>query len=150
MVSINYLMVLIAAVVNMFLGWLWYGPLFGKPWMKLMGFTPEKIQQMKAGGEKIGRSMNVSYSIMFVGSLLMAWVLAHAIIFASAYLFVNTSLYGAAAGIIVGFLNWLGFVAPVTLTPVLWENKPWKLWFLNAGYYLVGLCLMGAILAAWK
>lgn len=48
-----------------------------------------------------------------------------------------------------GFWNWLGFVAPVTLGAVLWEGKHWKLWFLNNGYYLVTLLLMGAVLALW-
>ncbi|MBI3341870.1 DUF1761 domain-containing protein, partial [Candidatus Curtissbacteria bacterium] len=35
--QINYMAVVAAAVVNMVLGFLWYGPLFGKPWMKMMG-----------------------------------------------------------------------------------------------------------------
>jgi len=140
MVPINYWAVLVAAIVQMFLGWLWYGPLFGKSWSAMMGFTPEKMQEAQAKG------MGKSYTIMTVGALLMSWILAHAIVFASTYLM----FYGALAGITVGFLNWLGFIAPVTLSSVLWEGKSWKFWFLNAGYYLVGLCLMGAILAAWQ
>jgi hypothetical protein len=33
--SVNFLAILAAAVANLLLGFLWYGPLFGKPWMKL-------------------------------------------------------------------------------------------------------------------
>lgn len=50
----------------------------------------------------------------------------------------------------VGFWNWLGFVAPVTLGGVLWEGKPWKLWGLNNGYQLLSLLVMGVILALWR
>ncbi len=140
MVPINYWAVLVAAVFNMVLGSLWYGPLFGKKWTSLMAFTPESMAAAKAKG------MTTSYVIMMVGSLIMAFVLAHAVIFANTYM--NTS--GVAAGLIVGFMNWLGFVAPVTLGTVLWDGKPWKLWVINAGYYFVGLIVMGAILAVWK
>ncbi len=138
MVPINNWVVFAAAIVQMILGGLWYGPFFGKSWSALMGFTPETMAAAKKG-------MARSYVLMFIGALLMAWILAHAIFFATAYL----AFYGAAAGIAVGFLNWLGFVAPVTLGSVLWEGKPWRLWLLNAGYYLVGLCLMGALIGAW-
>lgn len=139
-VPINYLAVLVAAILNMVLGWLWYGPLFGKPWMAMMGFTPDKM----AAAQKKG--MGQSYALMFVGSLVMSWVLAHALIFASTYLMLS----GIVAGLMGGFFNWLGFIAPVTLGSVLWEGKPWKLWVLNAGYYLVGLMLMGVVLAVWQ
>ncbi len=54
-----------------------------------------------------------------------------------------------SAGVSVGFGAWIGFVAPVSLGIVLWDGKPWKLWMINAGYYLVGLLLIGSILALW-
>ncbi len=138
-VPVNYLAVLIAAVVNMVLGFLWYGPLFGKQWMQLSGFTKESMDKAKAKG------MNKNYAIMTLGSLLMAYVLSHSLVFASTY----TQTFGAAAGLMAGFWTWLGFVAPVTVSSVLWDAKPWKLWFLNAGYYLVGLLVMGLILSMW-
>ena len=49
-VSINYLAVLVSAVSAMVLGFLWFGPLFGKEWSKAMGWTEE---QMAAGREKM-------------------------------------------------------------------------------------------------
>lgn len=137
--EINYLAVLVAAVVEMVVGFLWYGPVFGKQWMALSGLTSEKMDAAKAAG------MQKTYALMFVGSLVMAYVLAHAVIFASAY----TETSGVSAGLMAGFWNWLGFVAPVTLGTVLWDGKPWKLWTLNNGYYLVSLLLMGIVLAVW-
>lgn len=139
MVPVNYWAILASAVWAMVVGSLWYGPLFGKTWMKLMGINKEKIKAMPQN------EMAKLYGIQLVGSLAMAFVLSHAIVFASTYL--NTS--GVAAGLQTGFWNWLGFVAPVTIGSVLWEGKSWKLWFLNSGNYLLTLVGMGIILALW-
>ncbi len=139
-VPVNYWAVLACGVVSMVLGSLWYGPLFGKMWMGLMGLTDEHMKSAKQKG------MGKSYALMFIGSLLMAYVLSHSLTFAGAYL----NAAGVSAGLMVGFWSWLGFIAPVTLGVVLWEGKPWKLWFLNNSYSLVQLLVFGVILALWQ
>ena len=141
MVPINYLAVLVCGIVNTVIGFLWYGPLFGKPWMAMMNITKADMEKFKASG----KSMTPMYIITFVAGLVMAFVLAHALVFASSYLNVT----GVSAGLMAGFWNWLGFIAPVTLGSVLWEGHPWKLWVLNNAYWLVTLCVAGTILAAW-
>jgi hypothetical protein len=138
-ISINYLAILIAAIASMVIGFLWYGPIFGKKWIAMMGWSEEQITEAKKKG------MAKSYVLNFIGSLVMSYVLAHALIFASAYMKVD----GVSAGVTVGLWNWLGFIAPVTLGAVLWERRPWKLWVLNNGYYAVALVIMGIILAIW-
>jgi hypothetical protein len=140
MVPVNYWAVVASAVVMMILGALWYGPLFGKEWMRLMGMKgPDKMD------DKAKQAMMRSYGLMALGALVMSFVLAHTVIYAESYL--GTS--GVWGGLQAGFWNWLGFVAPVTLGTVLWEGKPWKLWFINVGYYLVGLLVIGALLSIW-
>ena len=139
-VPINYLAVLAAAIANMVIGSVWYGPLFGKQWLAWSGMTMEKMTETKKKG------MGKSYALMFVGSLVMYYVLAHALVFASAYL----NAAGPAAGAMAGFWNWLGFIAPVTLGMVLWDGKPWKLWVLTNGYQLVALVVGGVILGIWQ
>lgn len=135
-VPVNYLAIVVAAVVSMIFGALWFGPLFGKTWMKLSG-----LSSMGRPGK-----MTQAYVVLFLSTLVMSFVLANALIFASAY----TKIGGVSAGLMSGFFNWLGFIAPVTLGTVLWEGKSWKLWFLNNGYQLISLLLMGVILALWK
>lgn len=135
--EINYLAVLVAVIANIILGWLWYGPFFGRTWAGIIGMD---VNQKPARSE-----MTKSMVFMIISSFLMAWVLDHALIFGNKYL--GTS--GVGAGLMGAFFNWLGFIVPVTLGPVLWEKKPWKLWFINAGYYLVALCIMGIILSLW-
>ena len=142
MVPVNYLAVVVSAVLMMVLGGLWYGPLFGKQWIALVGFDAQKVADMQAKG--MG-AMWKSYAFMALGALVMSFVLAHSIIFANAYL--GTS--GIAGGLQGGFWNWLGFMVPVSLGIVLWEGKSWKLWALNAGYYLVGLLIIGTLLSIW-
>lgn len=141
MVPVNYTAVLVSALLSMVLGSLWYGPLFGSIWTKLMGWT--KADMAKGAANK--SAMMKSYAIQAVGSFLMAFVLAHALVFAKAYLHEE----GISAGLQTGFWNWLGFIVPVTLTSVLWEGKPWKLWLINNSYNLVALCSMGVLLSLW-
>ena len=137
--SVNYFAVLVAAVSAIVLGFLWYGPLFGKPWMKLMGFTKESLEKSKKAG------MTKTYVLMVLTTLVTAYVLSHVISFATA--FMQTS--GISAGLSAGFWMWLGFTVPILMDAQMWEGKPWKLFWINASYRLVSLSLMGAILAGW-
>ncbi len=134
MVPIDYVSVLIGAGAAVVIGFLWYGPLFGKKWALLVGINPDTMKPSAKG--IIG---------MVVTSLLMSYVLAHSFVFASAYLQIS----GLSAGLEAGFWSWVGFVAPVTVGVVLWENKPWTLWFINGGYYLVSLLVMGVVFGLW-
>src|SRR5580692_746010 len=139
MVSVNFLAVLVCGIVAMAIGYLWYGPLFGKQWAATMGWSQEQVQQRM----KSGSSWN--YLWMFIGALVMALVLAHSVTFASMY----GGFSGGAIGAWIGFGCWLGFVAPSSVGGVLWEGKPWKWWFILNGYYLVTLIVMGIIIAVW-
>jgi hypothetical protein len=127
--SINYLAVLVAAIVNMAVGALWYSPaLFAKPWMKL---TAKKDMGSPGPG----------YALSTLGSLLIAFFLAD---FA-----VKTSTTGFGRGLVLGLLAWIGFVATTYAASYVFEGRPLKLYALNVGYYLVTFMLMGGIVAAW-
>ena len=43
--EVNWLAVLVAGIVPMIVGFLWYGPLFSKRWLELMETTAEEIQK---------------------------------------------------------------------------------------------------------
>ena len=80
MVPINYLAVLVSAIAAMGLGYLWYGPIFGKQWVAMMGWSKGEMEsKMKAG-------VGPQYLLQAAGALVMAYVLAHSIIFAGSYL----------------------------------------------------------------
>lgn len=135
-VEINYLAVVVSAVVAMGLGAWWYSPAgFGKLWMQLSGMSDAQLEAAKQKG------MAKMYAAAFAGTLITAYVLAHFVDYTQA-----TTI---ALGIQTGFWSWLGFVATVTLGSVLWENKPLKLYALNNAYQLISLMVMGAMLAVW-
>jgi hypothetical protein len=132
-IPINWLAVIVAAIIRMAVGTVWYSPaLFVKPWQALTGVTPES---MKAG---LGRAI----AIDAVMSLIMAFILLHAVTYAGA-----TNLFTGAA---VGALNWLGFIATTFIGLWVYENRPLKLISINLGALLVSLVLMGALLAVWR
>lgn len=128
----NWIEIIAAAVTANVLGFLWYGPIFGKQWIKLTGMTETKIKEAKAKG------MTKSYAIMMVSAVVMAYVLSMFIGNAGA----NTLTDGA----MVGFWAWLGFAATIQLSKVLWGDESYNLYYLETGYYLVSLLLMGAII----
>ncbi|MBI4117555.1 MAG: DUF1761 domain-containing protein [Parcubacteria group bacterium] len=139
-VIINYWAILLCGITSIILGSLWYGPLFGKPWSKMMGYKIDPPEAMK----EMQKKAMPGYLGSFVGALFMASVLTYSLVFASTYLRIS----GISAGLQTGFWNWLGFIVPVTVGSVFWEARPWKLWFINAGYWLVLLLVMGMILAS--
>ena len=135
MIAINYWAVLIATIVSCVIGSLWYGPLFGNTWMKLTGVSPKAMKAMQ-------KKAKFSMIFQIIATLIMSAVLS---LFVSAL-----EIVGWPEGIGLGFWLWLGFLAPVLLGSILWEGKPVKLYILNAAYWLVNLCVMGAIIGLWK
>ncbi len=132
--KLNYLAILVSAVLWWIIGALWYSPvLFAGPWMKFTGVTSE----MAAGMNPL-----LIYAMPLVAYFISCYVLAHAVVYAKA-----TSV---GNGLLVGFWNWLGFVGAIMFVTNGFQNKPFALWLIDAGYDLVGLLLAGAILAAWK
>ena len=134
--DINVWGVLGGAVAAYAVGALWYSVLFKKPWMREMGYTPENVGSMKM-------TATVAMSLGFLTTLLMSYVMAH-------FVAVWAQLMGGitvSSGMHLAFFLWLGFVMPLTLGAVLWENRSWTLFLINASHYLVGMLLMGGILA---
>ncbi len=138
---INYLAVLVAAVVYFFIGALWYSVLFVKPWSKMMGFEKLDKKQKEKAKKMMGRSM----AFNFLTTLMTSYCMAHEV--QSGMNFYHTS--GAVAGLMAGFWIWLGFIATSLLNTVIWEGRPFKLYLINVGYYLVSFMAVGAILAVW-
>jgi hypothetical protein len=143
-IDINWWAILVTTVISFGLGNLWFGPLFGKYWMKVvLGMTPEECKKNMDPAMK--RAMVRSMILTVVTSVIMNFVLLHSIVFGSAYLGIS----GAMAGLQAALWNWLGFVATVTLGAVLFENRPWRYWFVLAGFYLVAMLINGMVLASW-
>lgn len=133
MMNVNLLAVLFGAIGSMVVGFVWYGPLFGKSWAKLMGFSEKETQDMKKG-------MGKTYGIMFVASFIMAYILSQFVGITGTYTLMN--------GMTIGFWAWLGFVATVMMTGMLFGKKSLQLYFIDSGYQLANLVIMGAIVGS--
>lgn len=133
-VTVNYAAIFAAAIANMALGGIWYGPLFGKFWMKTTGLTKKDMEGSK-------KDLPKYYAISFVGALVMAYVLSIFISWAQ--------VDSIALAVIFGFFVWLGFVLTISLQPLLWEGKKQELFLLNNGYNFVSIIIMAAIITAW-
>ncbi|MFA6043245.1 MAG: DUF1761 domain-containing protein [Patescibacteria group bacterium] len=132
-VTINYVAVLVSGLIAMVLGGLWYSPvLFGKVWARIANID-------EAAAKK---EAPLAYVKMFILALISAWVLAHFVDYTQSTTFMN--------GALTGFWVWLGFVATVTMSGVIFEKRPSKLWFLNNGYQLILLVITGGVLAIWS
>ena len=139
-VEVTLIAVLVAGFVSMAVGFLWYSPmLFGKPWMKLMGITKESMKEAQ-------KEMGKMYALSFVATLVTAYVLFHVMTFSENF-YDYTSLQ---TGFTTAFWVWLGFVAPVQMTDVLFGGKKWNLFFINAGYQLASLLAMGVAMGLLK
>ena len=133
-VSINYVAVVVSALVLVALGALWYAPpVFGNVWMQLIGKTPEDLQK---------GSMPRAYAMMLISALVLSFALAHVLRWAGA-----TTVVG---GIKVALAMWIGFVLTTNAGSFIFEGRPAALYWLNTGYHGVGMIIIGVILALWK
>src|SRR5918999_5423650 len=127
-VDLNWVAIVVAAIIPMVLGALWYSPvLFADPWMRAVGRTREEL-----AGAQLG------YVLSAIGALVSSYVLARIVKWAE----VDDLWNGALVGIFV----WAGFVATVLAVTTYFGGRPRTLWAINAGYQLVALVLMGALL----
>jgi hypothetical protein len=132
---INFLAVIIAAVVSFVIGAVWYSPvLFAKPWMAAHGFTLESMAARRS-------TMARAYGISLICMLVMALVID--------VLLVRMGISGAMHGARLGALLWLGFAATIGLTANVYSGKSNSLFLIDSGYQLVYMTVLGAILGTW-
>ncbi|MCR4326487.1 MAG: DUF1761 domain-containing protein [Candidatus Roizmanbacteria bacterium] len=129
----EYLAVLLAAILNMIVGYLWFSPpLFMKPWMRLYGLTEKDMKKTKPS------QMMRIYGACFVAGLMVAAVLQRLIYGVTDPGFIN----GAFTGFILGF----GIVLLTALPHYLFLQRPLRAWLIDFGYPAVSLTLMGGLL----
>lgn len=110
------------------IGMIWYHPkVFGSVWARLSGMTPE----MQERGKK---RMPIMGFFGFLAACLVAYVMT--------YVSAAWGFYDSVGGVQLGIWIWLGFVAPTMLGQVLWEQKPFRLYLINALYWLLTLLVM--------
>jgi hypothetical protein len=128
--TVNWLAVLVATLSAFAVGFLWYGPVLGRTWMRASGMTEEQARQ---------GNMPLVFGLAFVLQLVATTVLANFIAGDA------TVLFGLLAGGAVG----LFLIAPALGIVYLFERRPLAHWLVNAGYHVVTFAVIGAILGAF-
>jgi hypothetical protein len=164
MIEFNWIVILASGLIPLFLGYLWYGPLFGKAWMASAGMTEEKMQ---------GANMMVIFGLAILFGMMLALGLVPVVIHQMGVFGVlqnlgvdtpgsETNVYfqdfmtkygtnfrnfkhGALHGTLTGILLFL----PVMGTNALFERKSWKYILINTGFWAVCAMLMGGVICAW-
>ena len=128
--NINLLSVIVATLSSFLIGGIWYGPLFGKAWMKEFNFTEEDLKK-----RSIPKTFGFSILLAFIAAIILEMFIGSEADFT----------FGAMAGFFAG----IGWVATFLGILYLFEMQSLKAYFINAGYCIISLTIMGAVLGAW-
>jgi hypothetical protein len=130
--NVNYLAVLVAAIIGFAVGAMWYSPvLFAKPWSKYLGFKEDDMSKS---------NMPLLFGLCFACILVFTFVLA-------LFMGPNRSLVnGLVAGVLAGF----GMASTTVAINYLFGRKPLGLFLIDAGYMAVMYTIIGVILGLWK
>jgi len=128
--EINWWAVLVGVVATNAFGFLWYGPLFGKQWMNMIGKKPEDIEADP------GMYLKTAFASL-VTMIVLNLVVIH---FAPS---------GFLGGLILGGMVWLGIGATATFVYTTFEGPPTSVWLLFSIYQFILYLLMGGVFAIW-
>ena len=131
--DVNYIAVVVAAIVNMVIGTVYYLPqVAGKAWMNAIDKTAEDLR---------GANQPILYVLAAIFSLLLATVMAAAIGWANAHTL--------GEGALVGLLFWIGLAMPIVGMTFMFEGRRFASHAITGGHYLIALVVMGAIIGWW-
>ena len=132
----NWIAVIIAALIPMLVGFIYYHKaVFGKPWMNSLGLTDEDLK---------GGNMAVIFGISLLMSLMMSMFLLGNVDGPGQEGQYDSFKHGALHGAILAIM----IAIPVLVTNGLFERKNFKNLGINALYWVITLTLMGGVLDA--
>ena len=131
--KINHAAVWVCVVLSLVLGFLWYGPLFGDPWMQMVGLDRATVEANPPGAS--------IWITNLIASVLPLYVLA--------WLFTKMNVSSALKGAWIGFLITFSFVFLSDMTGDLFAKNPYALSWITGGYSVVLMTISGAILGGW-
>jgi hypothetical protein len=167
-IHINFLSVLVAALIPLVTGFIWYNPkTLGNAWIKAAGVDEEKMKDAN-----MPLIFGLTFVFSFFVALTMNFVTIHQFGVQSTLMTDPTALadpttpigayfadfmakygnnfrtfkHGVLHGTISGFL----LALPVIGVNALFERKGFKYIAINAGFWIVCFALMGGIVCAWQ
>jgi len=126
---------IVSSIVYFLIGALWYTPLFGKAWAKEVGMSMDGGMGAARGKFIAGMFGQLVSSFLYVAGVYMLLMIGN--------------FYSLGGALIVGASVSVFFVLSVNSGKLLFQGKP-KLFFIDAGYAVVGAFAAALILAFWK
>ena len=135
--ELNWLAVVVGAILYFALGALWYSPmLFGTRWQRSVGWDPaQRPPEMKP----------TTYAVPLVANLVMA--------VAVGLLAVATGTDTIGEGVVLGLILGVGLSLMHTLIDATFDpNKPepWTWFAINGSYHALGLLIIAVIVSIWR
>jgi hypothetical protein len=132
MSDFSLLPVLSGAAAFFVVGMIWYGGLFGKAWQKAAGMSDAQVE---------GGNMAVIFGLCLVFEILIAAVLWHLLERVSPAPHVVMMMA-------VGFAG--GIMIPAMGINYLFQRKPFSLFLIDGGHFLLGMAAMGGVFILWR
>ena len=142
--DVNLFAVLVAGIVPMFVGALWYGPIFGKRWLAMMEMTAEEVQENFNPIKTHGVGLLLSFLTAYILAQLIAEIAPADV----------SSMEGGGGsvmiGVPVGLMALVAFVIPAAHQSVTFEKRKAGLAWLNVAYNGVALIGQAVVIALWR
>ena len=137
--SVSWLPLVVVALANFILSWLYYSPMvpWFKTWLIGVGADPNKTQMTEEDKKDMPR--------LFGGALVATFLLPYGL-----QVLVNSiKATDFTTGALIGLVAWLTFAVTHSLNTQFEGRKPWVL-VINNGLYAITYIVYGGILAIWR
>jgi hypothetical protein len=139
--EIHFVPLLVCAIGCLVLGSIWYGPLFGKTWMRLMKVDEDCMTDPVKRKAAQKQAMPL-YILQFILSFIQIWVLAH---------FIAAGV--TASGLVTSIWIFIGFILPMAAQGSMWNSDSrkdnWTRFWIVGGFNLVTFIALGLVLSHW-
>lgn len=131
-VQIPIVPVVVATVLQMLLGMVWYGPLFGKTWMRLV-----HLPDRQPTSAEIKRSMTLGTLATFIATYFLAVLLVY------------IRPLGVQEAMVYTLIFWAAGALPQVLSGIAWENRSVSLLKVNGLYTLLAAEIAAVTIVGW-
>jgi hypothetical protein len=135
--ELNWLAVIVGALIYFALGALWYSPAFlGRQWQRSIGWDPERTPP---------EMQITTYLVPFLAYLVMA--------IAVGLLAAATGTDELVEGVVLGLVTGVGLNLMHTLVDATFDPgkpEPWTWFAINGSYHTIGLIIVAVIVAIWR
>lgn len=155
--DINFLALLIAAIIPILIGFIWYNPrVFGNIWMNEIGLNKDNMKPFN-----VAKVFLLSFVYAFLISFVLQMLVIHQFgaigmvggdpsiakpSYAAFMADYGTAFRSFKHGALHGCMTGLFMILPVTGTGALYEQRSFRYVLVSSGFWIVSFTIMGGII----